>query len=298
MAYIQAVRDHLTQALAEAEGILALEGLRSCHPALEDVFGRLTATEIDFAGAADAIQRKSATHDPQIIETSFKALRIAELLAFPIQRAYDLAHLRAIQQHIFQDMPALSVPPRDVDDPQTTGELRTQLTLFLLTLDEGMRTLPPDEFATRLAEYYALLDHDPMFSIGGAYTSAVFISSVAREAGYQISWPYIAARRSAFQKARIATRAAADQQSAAAASIALAAFLKGAVSAVAISPTTRWLPGMVSSSRTAENVSHDNAAHHQSNALRHLEDIHLAELEIAGAEIEAVDHPTSFTAAG
>ena len=145
------------------------------------------------------LRNKFGIRDPLVLdnlEHEITARRIAELSASPIPGKLDLAHMRAVHHHLFQDL------------YEWAGEIRTVSiskgsTLFALPgFIEGegarlhreleranfFRGLAKTEFVGRLSEHYADWNALHPFREGNGRATREFFSMISRQAGYSMDF--------------------------------------------------------------------------------------------------------------
>jgi cell filamentation protein, protein adenylyltransferase len=137
------------------------------------------------------------------VEAALSALRILELHAHPLTRHFDLDHLKAIHAFIFQDLYTWAGELRQVDIIKDASRfahfafLESQAdTLFAsLAQEHHLQGLSLEQFATRAAYYLGELNALHPFREGNGRTQRLFISALAREAGFQIDWTSVSAEQ-------------------------------------------------------------------------------------------------------
>jgi len=151
------------------------------------------------------------------LEGNYVVERIIQLECFPLRGKFDAAHLRKINEYIFQDLPGAGFDnvtpgkfrpsiPADQDWIKLRG-LSTVNTSYVVAysrmdkeaqkrLDDvlkgvkpdELRKLPKKEFAKRLSNLYVELDYIHPFSDGNSRTLRTFTRQLARECGYDLDW--------------------------------------------------------------------------------------------------------------
>ena len=129
------------------------------------------------------------------VEADFTAVRIAQVIRNPILGAYDLAHLRAFHQRIFQDLYDWAGRLRTV----SIGRGRLFNLPEHLDADAGelfgwlarsgyLRGRDRAAFVDDLTELYADLNALHPFRDGNGRTQRAFLGQLAVDAGHPIHW--------------------------------------------------------------------------------------------------------------
>lgn len=127
-------------------------------------------------------------------ERELSYLRQTELWLHPIEPTFDLAHLRAIHKHLFQDVYSWAGRLRTIDisrdetlfAPHSRIEPYAQ-TVFAQLAAERHSTATVD-LAGRLAHYLGEINAMHPFREGNGRTQRIFIDQLAKENGYTILW--------------------------------------------------------------------------------------------------------------
>jgi cell filamentation protein len=130
------------------------------------------------------------------MESSFAAIRAAELEVDPIDGKFDLAHLQETHRRLFSDVYEWAGQLRQVDISKgdtrfaNAGYLESagQQLLRQLAKETNLRGLPPDELSTRLGHYLGEINVLHPFREGNGRTQREFIGQLARANGYRIDW--------------------------------------------------------------------------------------------------------------
>jgi cell filamentation protein, protein adenylyltransferase len=130
------------------------------------------------------------------VEAALTALRILELHARPLLGHFDLAHLKAIHAFTFQDVYAWAGELRQVDIIKDASRfahfafLEGQANKLFANLSQEnyLQGLSLEQFAARAAYYLGELNVLHPFREGNGRTQRLFISALARDAGFQIAW--------------------------------------------------------------------------------------------------------------
>lgn len=130
----------------------------------------------------------------EAFEADATAVRMLELAEKPVRGRFDLAHLRAIHRHIFQDVYTWAGELRNVDvsrdgsyfgnwtliGPYLEGQLAK------LHQENLLHGLAPQAFAGRLAWYLAEINAAHPFREGNGHSQRFFCLQLAEQAGYFI----------------------------------------------------------------------------------------------------------------
>ncbi len=122
------------------------------------------------------------------------ATRLAELREKPIAGSFDLAHLRAIHAHVFQDCYDWAGQLRVINISKGgTSFARAQFIegqaerlSTSLAKDRHLQGLQKPQFVEHLAHYYAEWNAVHPFRDGNGRSTREFIGQLAREAGYEL----------------------------------------------------------------------------------------------------------------
>jgi fido (protein-threonine AMPylation protein) len=142
-------------------------------------------------------------------EARYVSNRIGELFEKPVQAPFDVAHLKAIHAHIFQDLPhhRPGIVRADTDDGWIKHRsLEGQSAAYAVhyahrdvakkidaILREfggsgSLRGLGLEDAARRIAQLYGDLDHAHGFYEGNSRTLREFTRALAADAGYALDW--------------------------------------------------------------------------------------------------------------
>jgi cell filamentation protein len=146
---------------------------------------------------------RDATHpygtlDPEFLvqaETLRVSRRIAELRTAPTAGTFTFAHMRAIHQHLFQDVYAWAGEPRNVpmqkhstsyaEPTEMPALLREQYTS--LAAEHQLRGITDQAVFTRkLAGFWGEINHGHAFREGNTRTQTVFFAQLAQHAGWTL----------------------------------------------------------------------------------------------------------------
>lgn len=130
------------------------------------------------------------------LESSFAAIRAAELEVDPIAGTFDLNHLQETHRRLFGDVYEWAGELRQVDISKgdtrfaNAGYLESagQHLLRQLAKENHLRGLSPDDLSDRLGDYLGEINVLHPFREGNGRTQREFIGQLARENGYRINW--------------------------------------------------------------------------------------------------------------
>jgi cell filamentation protein len=132
-------------------------------------------------------------------ETDLVWSRAVELVERPPAGRCDLAHLRGIHRHLFQDVYPFAgqlrtVDLRKADDPAgwfrpAAGLPEAAEGIFAaLTQDKHLRGVGRGEFVTGLARHLDAVNNLHPFREGNGRTQRIFFSQLSARAGYLLHW--------------------------------------------------------------------------------------------------------------
>nr|WP_317623809.1 Fic family protein [Acidovorax sp. SUPP3334]BDH38375.1 Fic family protein [Acidovorax sp. SUPP3334] len=128
----------------------------------------------------------------RVYEYEQTALRMAELREHPIPGAFDLAHLKAIHGHVFQDVYSWAGQLRTVNlskngdrfaQPGYIESAARQIGKDI-EAENNLQGLEKPQFVVRLAHYYTEYNALHPFREGNGRSTRELIGQLAREAGY------------------------------------------------------------------------------------------------------------------
>jgi|SRR3989339_1365767 len=132
-------------------------------------------------------------------EADVTAVRMLELTENPIPGAFDLQHIRAMHQYLFQDVYDWAGELRTVDISH--GETRfgnfALIENYLgqkldeLAAEDHLRGLAPDQFISRLAHYMSEINAAHPFREENGWVQRYFCAQLADQAGYFIDFETI-----------------------------------------------------------------------------------------------------------
>lgn len=124
--------------------------------------------------------------------------RAAELEKNPIDGKFNLAHYKAVHEHLFQDIYYFAGQLRDVDmeiDSITrftpANKLQPALDKFFTKLnnvDKNLQGLNKEAFKEKLADYLTDINKLHPAREGNGRTKRTFFRQLAKEAGYELNW--------------------------------------------------------------------------------------------------------------
>ncbi|TVX85584.1 Fic/DOC family protein [Paenibacillus agilis] len=124
------------------------------------------------------------------------ARRAMEMRFNPIKGDFDLDHLKAMHQQLFQDVYPFSGQLRNVNigksgfwfcEKDMINRLADQ-TFPQLKAENHLKGLSKEEFASRSAYYYTEINYMHPFREGNGRTTREFFGQLAKEAGYELNW--------------------------------------------------------------------------------------------------------------
>lgn len=147
----------------------------------------------------DVLRNILDIRDPQQLaafEANATAARLIELDAAPLVGQFDVAHLKAIHRHIFQDVYPWAGEFRTVNISKG-GHLFGAAAFAERTLEELLRKLSgechlkgiaPRDFATRAGYYMGEINAIHPFRDGNGRAQREFIRELGAQAGFVINW--------------------------------------------------------------------------------------------------------------
>ena len=146
------------------------------------------------------LRNKLGITDAHELETHIARLsflRVVELEEKPIVGRFDIAHLRLIHRHIFQDIFPWAGDFREVTTSRTNSFgfpppqfiLPSLETLFAaLKTESHLKGLDPNTFAWRAGHYLGEINAIHPFREGNGRTQREFLRGVALHAGHPLTW--------------------------------------------------------------------------------------------------------------
>jgi len=132
-------------------------------------------------------------------EASLVAWRSYQLVEKPIQGHFDLNHLKAIHQHLFQDVYEWAGELRDVDLTRDNSYFANHrymieaagLIFVKLAEENSLQGMDAADFSTRAAYYLGGINALHPFREGNGRAQREFINHLAYNNGYLIDWTSI-----------------------------------------------------------------------------------------------------------
>lgn len=150
----------------------------------------------------DVLKNRLEIHDTAQLrkaELAFSAARLATLELSPV--AIGLPFLRHIHRTLFQDVYDWAGELRTIDiwrdDTPVCHfeyiEKEGNVLMDALEQEAGLRDLPQETFAARLAHYYCEMDMLHPFRAGNGRVLRLFLEQLALHAGYLLTWQSVSA---------------------------------------------------------------------------------------------------------
>lgn len=144
---------------------------------------------------SEILKNKADLHEQAALdafEADATAIRLLELIEHPIQGNFDLAHLKAIHRHLFQDVYDWAGQLRTVDISKGSsrfgncGLIEAYLgqQLGKISGENFLLGLPPETFIERLAHYLGEINAAHPFREGNGRVQRAFCAQLAEQAGY------------------------------------------------------------------------------------------------------------------
>lgn len=132
-------------------------------------------------------------------EADATAIRLLELTEHPVPGNFDLAHLKAIHRHLFQDVYDWAGSLRTVDISKGNsrfgnyGMIESYLTRQLGKIqgEHFLIDLSPEQFISRLAHYMGEINAAHPFREGNGRVQRAFCAQLAEQAGYFIDFSQV-----------------------------------------------------------------------------------------------------------
>ena len=132
-------------------------------------------------------------------EASLVAWRSYQLVEKPIQGRFDLNHLKAIHQHLFQDVYEWAGELRDIDLARDNSYFANHrhlieasgLIFAKLAEENYLQGLDAADFSRRAADYLGEINALHPFREGNGRAQREFINHLAYNNGYLIDWTNI-----------------------------------------------------------------------------------------------------------
>lgn len=155
-----------------------------------------------YAGT-DVLVNKHGVKDfaaARALEYKFTSARELELRQAPLKGGFDFARLQAIHKHVFQDMYEWAGKLRDIDMGKAhkeTGHVSgfspavmiqyeaDDLNKFIADKNQ-LKGMSRPEFVDALAQVHTMIDSAHPFREGNGRVSRIFLSELAKGAGYEL----------------------------------------------------------------------------------------------------------------
>ncbi|WP_367873578.1 Fic/DOC family protein [Luteolibacter sp. Populi] len=138
-------------------------------------------------------------------EGEMSIVRQFELAEAPLASSFDLAHLKAIHHHLFQDVYDWAGEPRTVDIAKGSSRFGSHLHVenFLSKLfiqlskerEAWKRSPGTVDWPDRFAHYMGEINAAHPFREGNGRTQRLFIGQLAEEHGFEIRWARMSAKQ-------------------------------------------------------------------------------------------------------
>lgn len=162
-----------------------IPGDKACYPGTDVLVNKFNVRDADASRA---------------IEYKFASVRELELAVSPIEGKFDFEHLQAIHKHVFQDMYDWAGEVRSVDFAKrnrTTGYVNRFVPRMVMDLKiEDMNKFVADhnqlkgmtkpEFVKAITEVHTMLNELHPFREGNGRSTRIFLTQLAREAGFEL----------------------------------------------------------------------------------------------------------------
>lgn len=144
---------------------------------------------------SEILRNKADLHDQAALdafEADATAIRLLELIEHPIQGNFDLAHLRAIHRHLFQDVYDWAGQLRTVDISKGSSSFGNSALiegymgqqLARISKENFLIGSPPEAFINRMAHYMGEINAAHPFREGNGRVQRAFCAQLAEHAGY------------------------------------------------------------------------------------------------------------------
>ena len=129
------------------------------------------------------------------LEADFTTTRIWELARQPVSGRFDLAHLKKIHAHIFQDVYAWAGEPRTISISKGASmfclpqhlEFAAEDIFGKLARENHLKGLSREAFADRAAYFFSEINALHPFREGNGRTQNLFLKQLGAEAGFELS---------------------------------------------------------------------------------------------------------------
>ncbi|MFC0322411.1 Fic/DOC family protein [Gallibacterium melopsittaci] len=129
-------------------------------------------------------------------ENNITSVQIVKLSIDPIKGSFDLKHLQAIHKHIFDQIYSWAGDIRNIDISKGNSMFATNSRIIpeaeklfsQLRKENYLKNTEPEKMASRLAYYLGEINAIHPFREGNGRTQRVFISQLAKEAGFELTF--------------------------------------------------------------------------------------------------------------
>lgn len=129
-------------------------------------------------------------------ENNITSVQIVKLSINPIKGSFDLKHLQAIHKHIFGQIYRWAGNIRNIDISKGNSMFATNSRIIpeaeklfsQLSKENYLKNTEPEKIASRLAYYLGEINAIHPFREGNGRTQRVFISQLAKEAGFELTF--------------------------------------------------------------------------------------------------------------
>ena len=135
-------------------------------------------------------------------EEEFVEARTATLATSGIPATYDLAGLRSVHRHLFQDvyewagdLRTVQTGRRDSPDFVWFDKLEDAIDSVSQTIRDTnlLREIPSSEYPNALADVYSRINRAHVFREGNGRTQRAFVTALASESGRRVDWTVLPA---------------------------------------------------------------------------------------------------------
>ena len=162
-----------------------IPGDKACYPGTDVLVNKFNVRDADAAHA---------------IEYKFASVRELELAVSPIEGKFDFDHLQAIHKHVFQDMYDWAGEVRKVDFAKrnkSTGFVNRFVPGIVMDLKvedfnrfvadhNQLKAMTKPEFVKAITEVHTMLNELHPFREGNGRSTRIFLTQLAREAGFEL----------------------------------------------------------------------------------------------------------------
>lgn len=162
-----------------------IPGDKACYPGTDTLINKYDIR--DFAAL-------------RAVEYKFASARELQLGESPIKGKFDFAHLQAIHKHIFQDVYEWAGQPREVDFakrnkdtglvnrfiPCSVMDIKAEDFNKFIAEKNNLKGLTKPEFVKAITEVHTKLNELHPFREGNGRSTRIFLTQLAKEAGYDL----------------------------------------------------------------------------------------------------------------